>query len=76
MDLDSALTTFDKVAVNLEKLEKVWERAHPHVPNSPSMGTHPEYTTLARNWLDLLPGLPPIDGWRITEGLPDINALG
>lgn len=76
MDLDIALATFDKVAVNLEKLEKIWERARPYVPTGPHLGTIPEYTTLARNWDDLLPGLLPIDGWKITEGLPDIDALG
>jgi len=76
MDLDRALATFDKVAVNLEKLAKIWERARPYVPNGPHLGSIPEYTTLARNWDDLLPGLLPIEGWRITEGLPDIDALG
>jgi hypothetical protein len=76
MELDSLLTTFDKVAVNLEKLERVWERAKPYVPDGPRLGSVPEYQSLTRAWDDLLPGLPPIDGWRITEGLPDIDALG
>lgn len=76
MDLDSALAIFDKVAVNLEKLEKIWERASIYIPNGPHLGSIPEYTTLARNWDDLLPGLLPIEGWKITEGLPDIDALG
>ena len=76
MDLDSALATFDKVAVNLEKLEKIWKRASPYVPNGPHLGRIPEYTNLARSWDDLLPGLLPIEGWRITESLPDIDALG
>ncbi|PVZ61237.1 restriction endonuclease [Arthrobacter sp. H-02-3] len=76
MDLADALATFDKVAVNLEKLERVWQRAQPHVPTGPAFGTTPEYTTLARNWDDLLAGLPPIDGWKITAGLPDTNEIG
>jgi hypothetical protein len=76
MELDSLLTTFDKVAVNLEKLERVWERAKPYVPDGPRLGSVPEYQSLTRAWDDLLPGLPPLDGWRITEGLPDIDALG
>nr|WP_168515171.1 hypothetical protein [Streptomyces sp. S1D4-11]QIZ00512.1 hypothetical protein HEP87_50395 [Streptomyces sp. S1D4-11] len=25
---------------------------------------------------DLLPGFPPIDGWTITDPLPDIAAMG
>lgn len=76
MNLADALVTFDKVAVNLEKLETVWARAQPHVPTGPSLGTVPEYLTLARTWEDLLPGLPPIDGWTITGGLPDLGELG
>lgn len=76
MELDSLLTTFDKVAVNLEKLEQVWERAKPFVPDGPQFGSPPEYQTLSRGWEDLLPGLPPIDGWKITEGLPDVDSLG
>lgn len=76
MDLNHVLTTFDKVAVNLEKLEKIWERASPYVPDGPYLGNIPEYNNLARNWDDLLPGLLPIEGWSITESLPDINVLG
>ncbi len=76
MNLADALATFDKVAVNLEKLEKVWQRAQPHIPTGPAFGTVPEYTTLARNWDDLLPGLLPIDGWTITGGLPDLDEIG
>lgn len=76
MELDSLLTTFDKVAVNLEKLERVWERAKPFVAEAPQFGSPPEYQTLSRSWDDLLPGLPPIDGWRIMEGLPEVDSLG
>ncbi len=76
MELDCLLTTFDKVAVNLEKLERVWERAKPFVPDGPQFGSAPEYQTLSRAWDDLLAGLLPIDGWRITEGLPDVDSLG
>lgn len=76
MELDSLLTTFDKVAVNLDKLDRVWERAKPFVPESPQFGSPAEYQTLSRAWDDLLPGLPPIDGWRITDGLPDVDSLG
>lgn len=76
MELDELLTTLDKVAVNLTKLERVWERAQPYLPDSPSFGSHPEYQTLARTWQDLLSGLPPIDGWKIAEDLPDMDGLG
>lgn len=76
MELDPLLITFDKVAVNLEKLERVWQRANPLLPSGPSMGSTPEYQTLMRQWADLLPGLPPIDGWTITDGLPDMDEVG
>lgn len=35
-----------------------------------------EYDNLRRAWKDLLAGLPPIDGWTITDELPDIDDLG
>ncbi len=73
MDLDSALATFDKVAVNLDKLEKVWERAQHHFSYEARTGSAHEYTNLALNWEDLLPGLLPIEGWKITTGLPDVE---
>lgn len=76
MELDELLITFDKVAVNLKKLEQVWNRANPLLPDGPARGTTLEYLNLVRTWAALLPGLPPIDGWTITEELPDMDALG
>lgn len=76
MELDQLLTTFDKVDANLTKLERIWQRAEPLLPDGPHVGTTPEYVMLARTWHDLLPGLLPIDGWTITESLPDMDELG
>lgn len=76
MELDELLTAMDRTAANLAKLEHVWERAAPFIPTGPTRGSHPEYEDLCRTWMDLLAGLPPIDGWTITDGLPDIDALG
>lgn len=76
MELDELLTIFDKVAVNLKKLEQIWDRANPLLPNGPARGSTPEYQNLARTWAALLPGLAPIDGWTITGELPDMDALG
>jgi hypothetical protein len=76
MELEELLTTFDKVAVNLKKLEQVWDRANPLLPEGPARGSTPEYQNLVRTWDALLPGLAPIDGWTITEELPDMDALG
>jgi len=66
----------DRAAANLAKLEDLWQRAKPFLPDGPARGSHPEYDDLARAWKDLLAGLPPIDGWTITDELPDLDGLG
>lgn len=76
MKLEELLNSFDRTAANVEKLAAVWDRASGFVPRDVARGSHPEYDNLSRAWSDLLPGLPPIDGWTITEGLPDIDAMG
>ncbi len=76
MNLDELLEVMDRAAANLAKLSAVWERAEAMIPSGPSRGSTPEYDDLARTWNSLLPGLPPIDGWTVTEGLPDIDQAG
>lgn len=76
MELTELLTVFDRTAANLKKLEGIWERAKSFMPEGPAAGTDPEYEDLRRSWMDLLVGLPPIEGWAITDGLPDIDELG
>ncbi len=76
MELDELLRVMDRTAANLARLEQVWARAVPLVPTGPARGSNPEYDDLSRAWADLLAGLPPIDGWTITEPLPDIDELG
>lgn len=66
----------DRAAANLAKLDSVWERAQPHIPTGPSAGSNREYDDLRRHWDVLLTGLPKIDGWTVTEPLPDIDAAG
>lgn len=66
----------DAAAANLAKLDAVWARAHPLLPTGPSFGTTREYADLERAWKSLLPGLAPIDGWTITEPLPDADEIG
>jgi hypothetical protein len=66
----------DRAAANLAKLDIVWERAQPHIPSGPSAGSNREYDDLCRHWDVLLSGLPTIDGWTVTEPLPDIDAAG
>lgn len=74
--LNELLDAIDRASANLTKLEGVWARAQPFLPTGPALGTAPEYEDLERTWMDLLSGLPPVDGWTITTPLPDMNQLG
>jgi len=76
VELDDLLNAMDRAAANLAKLEDVWNRASSFMPSGPARGSDPEYDDLRRAWADLLPGLPPIGGWTITDPLPDIDDLG
>lgn len=76
MNLDELLQVMDRAAANLAKLEAIWDRAEPMIPSSPQRGTNREYEDLRRAWIPLLAGLPPVDGFTVTEELPDIDAAG
>jgi len=76
LTLEELLAVMDRTAANLERLQAVWDRAGPMLPDGPSIGTTPEYEDLTRAWDDLRRGLPPIEGWAITEPLPDMDAVG
>lgn len=70
------LATLDRVKVNLEKLERVWEKARPLLlATGTRLGNTPEYAALERDWNNLLKGLPPINGWTISQGLPAMEAI-
>ncbi|MFE6816129.1 restriction endonuclease [Streptomyces sp. NPDC057677] len=76
MDLEELLRAMDRTAANLKKLDSVWERAKPFIPTGPQLSADAQYEGLRAAWVDLLPGLPPIDGWTITAPLPDIQDMG
>ncbi|WP_412161433.1 hypothetical protein [Curtobacterium flaccumfaciens] len=40
------------------------------------MGWSTEYDNLAGDWINLASALPPVDGFRLIVGLPDIAAIG
>ncbi|MHA7961253.1 restriction endonuclease [Streptomyces sp. L500] len=76
MDLEELLSAMDRTAANLAKLERVWEQAASFMPSrQSSTASGREYDDLVRAWADLLAGLPTIDGWTITDPLPDIDEL-
>ncbi len=56
-DLDHVLGQFERVDSNLRKLESVWATMS-------SVGTA-AHDDLLRSFLNLVPGLPPIDGFRV-----------
>lgn len=67
----------DTAAANLVKLEEIWRRAEPLIPSSAVVvGRSVEFDDLQRRWRDLLPGLPPVDGYTITDELPDPIRIG
>ena len=76
MNLQKLLQVMDRAAANLAKLQGIWDRAEPMIPSGPQRGTSREYEDLRRAWTTLLAGLPPIDGFTVTEELPDIDAAG
>ena len=71
VELDDLLNAMDRTAANLAKLDNVWGRAAGFMPTGPARGSNPEYDDLRRAWADLLPGLPLIDRWTITDPLPE-----
>lgn len=76
VDLEQLLRGLDAAAANLAKAQSVWERAKPLLPSSASFSDQAEYGDLQRAWCDLIQGLPPIDGWAISEELPTPNEIG
>ncbi|XES01303.1 hypothetical protein HEP87_63115 [Streptomyces sp. S1D4-11] len=50
MDLEELLRAMGRTAANLRKLESVWERARPFIPNGPQRGSHPAFEDLAMAW--------------------------
>jgi restriction endonuclease len=76
VELEQLLAAFDAAAANLAKAEAVWQRVRPLMPNSAVLGDPPGFDDLARAWIDLIAGLPPINDWTITDALPTPNDIG
>ncbi|MGM1061367.1 restriction endonuclease [Saccharothrix sp. Mg75] len=80
MDLSAALEVYDRVALNLDKLDRVWQRMRDLVPEGPFLagGSDDEvlYGELAQSWKDIAASLPAIDGWRLEVEVVDYGAIG
>lgn len=74
--LDTALQQFEATEANLSKLESLWERIEQLLPNGPAFGSPPEYEELCLAFRRVLPGLPAIDGFRVTDCLFDFDEAG
>lgn len=61
---------------NLNQLQAVLDRAIPILPDGPEVFSSPEYEDLQRQWKAGIAQVPPIEGFRITEELPDIETVG
>ncbi|MEV8504300.1 restriction endonuclease [Actinoplanes sp. NPDC051475] len=80
MALADALATYDRVALNLDKLDRVWDQMVALIPDGPFMGAgSPDedlYQELAETWEELASSLPAINGWQITAKIVDYAAIG
>jgi hypothetical protein len=67
-ELADALAAFDRVEVTLSRLELVWAELASLTPSGTTGPADPaRYAELSRAFDDLVNGLPPIDGWRISD---------
>ena len=74
--LDAALQQFEATEANLAKLESLWERIEQLQPSGPAFGGLPEYEELCLAFRRVMPGLPAIDGFRLTYCLYDYDEAG
>ena len=74
--LEAALRQFDATEANLGKLEKLWEQIYSLIPEGPAFGSPPEYGELCLAVRQILPALPAIDGFRVTDQLHEYDAIG
>jgi hypothetical protein len=80
MDLSAALAEYDRVALNLQKLDRVWKRMEELLPDGPFLGAGSDedvlYTQLGEQWTTITRSLPAIHGWRLDAQIIDYAAIG
>jgi hypothetical protein len=80
MELSAALAAYDRVALNLDKLDRVWQRMQDLLPEGPFIPTGSDdevtYTELGESWTKIAASLPSIDGWRLQAEIIGYAAIG
>ena len=80
MDLSAALAAYDRVALNLDKLDRVWQRMMELLPDGPFIGTGSDddvtYAQLGEQWTTIAGSLPAIDGWKLEAEIVGYGAIG
>jgi len=80
MDLSAALTAYDRVALNLEKLDRVWQRMEELLPDGPFIGIGLDddvtYAQLGEQWTTIVNSLPAIDGWKLEAEIVGYAEVG
>ncbi|HEV7649138.1 MAG TPA: restriction endonuclease [Actinophytocola sp.] len=69
MDLSAALAIYDRVSLNLDKLDRVWQQMQELLPEGPFIDEgspdQVKYEQLGETWTTLAASLPAIEGWRL-----------
>lgn len=80
MDLPAALAAYDRVAQNLEKLDRLWIRMSELLPDGPFLGAGSDdelaYTQLGEEWAVVASSLPAIKGWKLEAEIFDYASIG
>ncbi len=80
MDLSAALATYDRVSLNLDKLDRVWQQMGELLPRGLFIGSgDPDevtYDELGEAWKEIAASLPAIDGWRLDATVFGYAAIG
>lgn len=80
MDLSAALAVYDRVALNLAKLDSVWKRMEELLPDGPFLGAGSDdgvtYAELGEQWTTIANSLPTIQGWKLHAQIVDYAAIG
>lgn len=78
MDLDAALSQFDRVETNLVRLQAVLDQLIALIPGGIEFGASPEarqYRDLCGSFSEIAAALPPINGFRIAAEPLELDTI-